>query len=128
MLTEDEIRKMLQNPHTVDWSKLQPSDIGFSMGRALTEEEMHAHCLQNNIKPTILKKPSGGGTGSTTHTESTRQKAKKQLTLNESTKTELRRKLIPSSANTANASNASNASTPSANPPNASTTPRGLDQ
>jgi len=124
MLTEDEIRKMLQNPHTVDWSKLQPSDIGFKMGRALTEEEMHAHCLQNNIKPTILKKPPGGAAGGTTHTAATRQKAKKQLTLNESTKTELRRKLIPSAANTANASNAS---TPSANPPNASPS-RGLDE
>jgi hypothetical protein len=64
MLTEEQIRKMLANPMQADWSKLQASDIGFSMGRALTEEEMKAYCAQNGIAPTVIKgpapKPSGG--------------------------------------------------------------------
>lgn len=70
MLTEDQIRKMLANPAQADWSKLEASDIGFSMGRAMTEEQMKAYCAQNNITPTIVKNPAPGGPG----TKSTKKK------------------------------------------------------
>lgn len=61
MLTPEELRKMLSNPGAADWSKLNPQDVGFSMGKPLTEQEMKAYCQSNGIKkPTILKKPPGG--------------------------------------------------------------------
>jgi len=55
MLTEDQLKKMLENPAAADWSKLKGDDVRISMGKALTEEEMRAYCAQNNIQPTIMK-------------------------------------------------------------------------
>jgi hypothetical protein len=57
MLTPDEIKQMLSNPSTADWSKLTPRDIGFSLGKPMTEAEMKAYCGQNGIQPKIIKKP-----------------------------------------------------------------------
>lgn len=62
---------MLQDPSNADWSKLSARDVGFSLGKPMTEQEMKAHCQQNGIKqPTIVKKPAnpanpgGNGAGS----------------------------------------------------------------
>lgn len=61
MLTPEEIKNMLQNPQSADWSKLTPRDIGFSLGKPMTEAEMKAYCQQNGIaKPQVIKKPSDG--------------------------------------------------------------------
>lgn len=83
MLTEEQIRQMLANPLQADWSKVQAGDIGFGMGRALTEEEMKAYCAQNGIAPTVIKGPTpklGNGTGSGPSTHPLRgAKQKKQL-------------------------------------------------
>ena len=57
MLTEEELKKMLQNPAAADWSKLRAEDVSINMGMALTEEQMKAYCAQHNIQPTIMKKP-----------------------------------------------------------------------
>jgi len=57
MLTEEELKKMLQNPLGADWSKLRPEDVGVSMGAAMTEEQMKAYCAQQGIRPNIIKKP-----------------------------------------------------------------------
>lgn len=65
MLTEEQLRKMLQNPAAADWSKLKAEDVSINMGMAMTEEQMKAYCKQHNITPTIMKKPSSNG-GNTT--------------------------------------------------------------
>jgi hypothetical protein len=56
MLTEDQIKKMLQNPAATDWSKLSASDVGMQIGKPMTEEEMREYCKKNNIQPKIVKK------------------------------------------------------------------------
>jgi hypothetical protein len=56
-MTPEELKKMLQNPHTADWSKLDPKDVGFTVGKPMTEAEMRAYCQNNGVKPTIMKKP-----------------------------------------------------------------------
>jgi hypothetical protein len=56
-MTPEELRKMLQNPQAADWSKLKASDVGYSMGKPMTEAEMKAYCQANGIQqPTIMKK------------------------------------------------------------------------
>ncbi len=96
MLTEEQIRKMLADPTQADWSKLRASDIKMQMGRALTEDEMRAHCARHNITPTILKKPPGSTQSSSTSTSQARPQTKRaSRTLSDTTKAALRSKLIP---------------------------------
>ena len=64
MLTPEEIKQMLRDPAKADWSKISPRDIGFSLGKPMTEAEMNAYCQQNGInQPTIVKKPEPGNDG-----------------------------------------------------------------
>lgn len=58
MLTKKQIEQLLANPATADWSKLSKNDIGFSMGPALTEEQMKAYCAANGIAPKVVKAPT----------------------------------------------------------------------
>lgn len=51
----NELKKMLQNPMSADWSKLKAEDIRFNMGTPMTEEQMKEYCQKNGIKPTIMK-------------------------------------------------------------------------
>lgn len=56
-LTPELIMKYMQDPSSVDFSKVRidPGDIKMQMGRALTEEEFKKHCQENNITPQIVK-------------------------------------------------------------------------
>jgi len=57
MLTEEQIKRMLQDPKAADWSKLKADDVRMNIGRPMTEEQMRAYCAQNGIQPTIMKRP-----------------------------------------------------------------------
>lgn len=43
----------------LDFSKINPKDISYSMGPALTEEQFKEYCKKSGTKPTIIGKKSG---------------------------------------------------------------------